>query len=452
MDELKFNTDISTYKIEELFSMLDIKITDTSDLVTVKNLITQRTDKYIDQFTKANRPGIADFFKTVKVELLGNKADGVLTSTQQMLMTYDKSYNPLAKTKQTGTDSLYDGNGGSGNPINRKTVSKLLNIDSRFRKNYSTTSSTDYLIDLPYTINNVIEVKLCDLELPSTFYPITESKLNNYFWYATYTQAQIETSTPNIYYMWLKGGNYYFDNLVTYINSIFKTTSTSDIEGYLFDTLPLSMSFDLNYNNLGGVGNGTGKVSFGIFTTSDISLNITQEIVKVELNFEAPEIPNFTKSTRILDPTLKALYYNKSIIPLEQRLGWMFGFREGFYGKVNGSVLYHVSESILNVLGPRYLFLVVNDFNKSNNVNFISTSKYGLLPDNIMARISIKGPAFSILAQNDYGVYAEPRYYFGPVNITKIQIKLVDEFSRLVDLNYGDFSFTLRLTTIYSAT
>lgn len=128
MDELKFNTDISTYKIEELFSMLDIKITDTSDLVTVKNLITQRTDKYIDQFTKANRPGIADFFKTVKVELLGNKADGVLTSTQQMLMTYDKSYNPLAKTKQTGTDSLYDGNGGSGNPINRKTVSKLLKI------------------------------------------------------------------------------------------------------------------------------------------------------------------------------------------------------------------------------------------------------------------------------------------------------------------------------------
>jgi hypothetical protein len=69
-----------------------------------------------------------------------------------------------------------------------------------------------------------------------------------------------------------------------------------------------------------------------------------------------------------------------------------------------------------------------------------------------MARVSVKGPAFSILAQNDYGVYAEPRYYFGPVNITKLQIKLVDEFSRLVDLNYSDFSFTLRMTTIYSAT
>jgi hypothetical protein len=347
---------------------------------------------------------------------------------------------------------LYDSNSGTGNPINRKTVTKLLNIDSRFRKNYSTTSSTDYLIDLPYDINNVIEVKLCDLELPSTFYPITAAKFNNYFWYATYTQEQIDTSSPRIYYIIVKDGNYYFDNLVTYINTTFKSTSTSDIEGYLFDPLPISMSFDLNYNNLGGVGNGTGKVSIGTFTTQDISLNLTQNIVKVELNFEAPQIPNFTKSTRILDNDIKKLYYTKSVVPLEQRLGWMFGFREGFYGNVNGSVLYHVSESILNVLGPRYLFLIVNDFNKSNNVNFISTSKYGLLPDNIMARISMKGPAFSIIAQNDYSVYSEPRYYFGPVKISKIQIKLVDEFSRLVDLNSTDFSFTLRMTTIYSAT
>jgi len=452
MEDLKFNTDITSYKLEELFSMLDIKITDTSDLVSVKNLITQRTDKYIDQFTQANRPGIADFFKTVKMELLGNSSDGVLTTTQQLLLAYDKSYNPLAKIKPSMGESLYDSNGGSGNPINRKTVSKLLNIDSRFRKNYYNTSSTDYLIDLPYSINNVIEVKLCDLELPSTFYPITPAKLNNYFWYATYTQAQIDTNTPNLYYMWIKEGNYYFDNLITYINTTFKTTSTSDIEGYLFDPLPVSISFDLNYNNLGGVGNGTGKVSIGIFTGADISLNLTQEIVKVELNFEAPEIPNYTKSARILDNDLKRIYYTKSIVPIDQRLGWMFGYREGYYGKIHGTVLYHVSESVLNVLGPRYLFLIVNDYNKSNNVNFISTSAYGLLPDNIMARISLKAPAFSIQSQNDYSVYAEPRYYYGPVNITKIQIKLVDEFSRLVDLNHSDFSFTLRMTTIYSAT
>lgn len=452
MEDLKFNTDIASYTLEELFSLLDIKITDTSDVVSIKKLITERTDKYIDQFNKANRNGIADFFKTVKMELLGNSADGVLTNAQQLLVMYDKSYNPLAKMKQGSSESMFDSNNGSGNPINRKTVTKLLNVDSRFRQNYATTSATDYLIDLPYQINNVIEIKLCDLELPSTFYPITPAKNNNYFWFSTFTQEQMENDMPNIYYLYVNEGNYYFDNLVTHINSTLKKISTSDIEGYLFDPLPISMTFDLNYNNLGGVGNGTGKVSLGIFSTSDISLNVTQEIVKVELNFDAPHIPALSTSKRILNNELKKLYYTKSSIPVEQRFGWMMGFRESFYGRTTGPVLYFISESILNVLGPRYLFLIVDDFNKSNNVNFISTSKYGLLPDNIMARISMKGPAFSIQAQNDYSVYAEPRYYFGPVNINKIQIKLVDEFSRLIDLNRSDFSFTLRLTTIYSAT
>jgi hypothetical protein len=451
MADLKFNTDISTYKLEELFSLLDIKITDTSDLVTIKKLITERTDKYIDQFTKANRNGMANFFRSVKLELLGNNTEGVLTNSQKILIKYDKNYDPFSKIIPGSTDYLYDSNSGTGNPLNRKTVTKLLNIDSKFRKNYSGTSPSDYLIDLPYEINNVIEIKLCDVELPSTFYPITPAKLNNYFWYSTYTQYQLDTNTPNLYYLHIKEGNYYFDNLITLMNSTIKATSTSDIAGYLFDPLPISITFDLNYNNLGGVGNGTGKVSIGIFSAADISLNLTQEIVKIELNFEAPEIPNFTSSTRILDPDLKRLYYTKSVIPIEQRFGWMLGFREGYYGKINGTSLYYVSESILNILGPRYLFLIVDDFNKSNNVNFISTSRYGLLPDNIMARISLKAPAFSIQSQNDYSVYAEPRYYFGPVNINKIQIKLVDEFARIVDLNYSDFSFTLRLTTIYSA-
>jgi hypothetical protein len=100
----------------------------------------------------------------------------------------------------------------------------------------------------------------------------------------------------------------------------------------------------------------------------------------------------------------------------------------------------------------QYLFLIVDDFNKSNNVNFISTSRYGLLPDNIIARISLKGAAFSIQSQNDFSIYAEPRYYFGPVNINKLQVRVVDEFARPLDLNQCDFSFTLRMTTVYSAT
>lgn len=450
MEDLNFNTDISSYTLDELFSLLDIKITETSDKNTIKKLIVERCDKFIHQFVEAKRYGIADFFRTIKQELLGNSVEGVLTTSQQLLLSYDKNYNPLSKIKPSTGDSLYDSNTGSGNPINRKTVSKLLNIDSRFRYNYSATTSTDYLIDLPYQINNVIEIKLCDLELPSTYHPINTTYNNNYFWVSTYSSQQLLTNQPDIYYLHIKSGNYYFDNLVTQVNEIFKRIRASDTDENIYDELPISMSFDLNYNNLGGVGNGTGKVSIGLFSTKDASLNdaLPYPIVRMEINFEAPELPGISYSKKINDVETKRLYYEKSTIPKEQRLGWMFGFREGYYG----GALYYISESVLNVLGPQYLFLIVDDFNKSNNVNFISTSRYGLLPDNIIARISLKGSAFSIQAQNDFSVYAEPRYYFGPVNINKLHIKIVDEFSRILDLNQTDFSFTLRMTTIYSAT
>jgi hypothetical protein len=258
-----------------------------------------------------------------------------------------------------------------------------------------------------------------------------------------------ESNNPDLYYIHVKSGNYYFDNLITLLNETFKKLP-SDASPNITEAVPVSISFDLNYNNLGGVGNGTGKVSIGLFTATDISENAVDvfPIQRVDINFEGSEIPSITYSKKITDTKSKALYYEKSNTPIEQRFGWMLGFREGYYRDAP----YYVSESVLNILGPQYLFLIVDDFNKSNNVNFISTSRYGLLPDNIIARISLKGSAFSIQAQNDFSVYAEPRYYFGPVNINKLHVRIVDEFARPLDLNNTDFSFTLRMTTVYSAT
>ena len=129
-------------------------------------------------------------------------------------------------------------------------------------------------------------------------------------------------------------------------------------------------------------------------------------------------------------------------------MGWMLGFRDKNYSFTTSLI----TESVLNITGPRYLYIILEDFNKSSNVNFLSSSKYGLLPDNILARVSLISSAFNVLKQNDFSVYAEPRYYYGPVNISKLRIRIVDEFSRTLDLNSDDFSFTLRMTTIYSAT
>ena len=100
----------------------------------------------------------------------------------------------------------------------------------------------------------------------------------------------------------------------------------------------------------------------------------------------------------------------------------------------------------MDIIGPRYIYLLVNDFNTSSNVNFFSNSETSLLSDNILGRISLKAGAFSVQSQNDFSVYGEPRYFFGPVNIDRLSVIVIDEFGRTVNLNGMDFSFSIQMT------
>jgi hypothetical protein len=49
---------------------------------------------------------------------------------------------------------------------------------------------------------------------------------------------------------------------------------------------------------------------------------------------------------------------------------------------------------------------------------------------------------------SDY-IYKQ-RDYFGPVNIQKLHIRLLDNFGRPLPLNENDFSMTLEMEQIYS--
>jgi|UniRef100_A0A6C0HMM4 hypothetical protein len=428
----KLNTDIGSYHIDELFSLLDIQVEQSMTTSVLKNQIEAKCEEYIKHFEELKKPDLVTFFTNVKHQLLGYENDSTISTIQKTLLSYENEYIPFMNTKQVKTgqsNGMFEKNTESGNPIYRKTVSKLLNIDSRFRENYELGTSSDFTIDLPYPIHNVIEMTLCDLELPCSHYPLNQEHENNYLW------IKGTDTTRNSYYffLYIPEGNYYYQKALDYLNN------------ELLDSIVFSMFnfvFDLESNNTANIGNGTGKVSF------KKKPNTQHNFETIELNFNAPPITNqFT--SKVASSVLDISFYDKkSNIPLEQRFGWMLGFRNPMYT----SLLAYTSESILNILGPQYVFLIVDDYNKSNNVNFISASRYGMLPDNIIARISLKGSTFTIQSQNDFSVYAEPRFYYGPVNISKLTIRLVDEHNRTLLMNDSDFSFTLRMTTVYSKT
>lgn len=437
MDELDFNTDLRSYTLDDLFSLLNIQISETSDVVSIKQLITERTDQYIQQFTEAKRENMVVFFKEIKASLLGKPLD--LDTTSQTLITYPlvkKSFTPNPSYTGDPSDPFNNYNG-SGNPLHRKTITQLLNVDSRFRSNYENTTSTDYLIDMPYTLQHVTEMKVSDVEIPTNYYPISETLQNNYFWISAFKQGETE---PHVYYIYIPSGNYYYMNLVSYINQELQS---------LEDGLPISMEVDMNYENGGGVGNGTGKTTIGVITDVDISNNATWNMTHIHLHFDVSPIDGLQESSKVFDPLFRLFIKQKGLTPHDRQFGWMLGYRKAKY---QGDLLLYQSESVMNLLGPQYMYLIVNDFNKNRHNHFIGTSREGLLRTDIIARISIKSPVFNLQVQNDFSVYAETREYFGPVKIQKLRIQLVDEYGRFIDLNQCDFSFTLRITSIYSAT
>lgn len=81
---------------------------------------------------------------------------------------------------------------------------------------------------------------------------------------------------------------------------------------------------------------------------------------------------------------------NTDPVPLPLKLGWIFGYRNGMY--VNNST--YVSEGLPNLIGSRYLFLVIDDYNNNVSNNFFSAFTSSILNKNIIARISVQGTVF----------------------------------------------------------
>ena len=103
----------------------------------------------------------------------------------------------------------------------------------------------------------------------------------------------------------------------------------------------------------------------------------------------------------------------------------------------------YVGEAIYDVHGSRYFLLSVNDFQNNHNITVVSPLQQETLGDgNILAKVSSE-------CCNKCCYENTERMYFGPTNISKLHLILYDEYGRIVDLNNGDYSFTLEIEVIY---
>ena len=298
---------------------------------------------------------------------------------------------PLTPYGQSQPSEFYQG---SINPLNKRILKQNINIDTRFRDNYYTTIATNFHLELPIRLTQVVSLQLSSLELPETFYTISSAFGNNFFVLIVEGESYLIVIIPD--------GNYTDIGLQTYLNDFIQTQTIPAYQDIRFNT-------DI-YSNKMVASSTTGTVQFSIdFRTNIEGFEDLQE-------------------------------------PLQMKLGWLMGYRRGFY---TDNTTY-TSESFVDLTGPKYLYLVVDDFNNSVNDGFYGAFRSSILNKNILARISIQGNANNIVSQNNLSLITTPRQYFGPVDILKLHIQLLDEYGRVLNINYTDYSFCLTFQTIYN--
>ena len=303
---------------------------------------------------------------------------------------------------------------GTINPLKKRSLRQYLNIDTRFRDNYYSTSSTNFHLDLPIKFSDITTMQLTAFEIPNSYYYISDKLGNNFF-----TITIEDTGVSEVFF--IPNGNYTAAGIVNYLNHYVSASASGPLGGVAgFQDLVFSENTDVG-TGTGGIGSGSAQMVVGIQNGAAL-FNFT-------LNFQANSFGEEDTST-----------------PLPLKFGWLIGFRNGIYTS-NSS---YVSEAVIDLKGFKYMFLVVDDYNNNVNNSFYSAFNSSVLNKNILARISLQNTSFfDTAAQNNLSLVTTARQYFGPVDIQKLGIQLLDEYGRVVDLNNMDFSFCLTLQAIY---
>lgn len=409
---MSFDLDINNYTQKELAEMLELPSNYDNNILDSKLSKLRENITNNVKISKDVQTNTVNFLVKVKNMLVkGALNDTAISLTEKLANFYNTSYelktskleDPSEHMVQVRPEKPYLSSfpseffPGVINPLKKRSIKKNLNIDSRFRDNYFSSASSNFQVILPMNFDNVLQMQLTAIELPTTYYNVSKQYGNNFFTITVDGQTEV-VSIPD--------GNYTGDGIVNVINS--KLLGLSATFG--------EVVFLLNINN----NTGSGQMMVGLATGSTIT--------SFSIDFQKDRLGHDDRST-----------------PLPLKFGWALGFRNGKY--INN--LNYVSEGVVDMTGPRYLYLVVDDHNNNVNNGFYSAFNSSLLNNNILARISLQSKPFDVQISNNLNIVTTPREYFGPVNLQNLNIQLLDEYGRIVDLNNMDFSFCVTLVTAY---
>jgi hypothetical protein len=400
------DTNIENYTLSELMAIVEL-----DDLYHEE--IIETTDYYIQKY-KVKNPKLAVFFKEIQSQLL-QYADGLIQDTNNNdtdnenkitvegfgNMSNDASYpsgdkqvnewyqnQNLTQSDQNQTDKITNRQqkiqlfGNEQVPMNREQIAttdtytlpvkqdslnpnlknvihRFVNLDSQFRQYTSgaESQSTNYTCDLSDTLKNALKLSVYSYQIPFSWYTIDTAYGNTCLWISDPSSGIIvPVSVPS--------GNYSQSAFINQLNISFLEAGFTfpNRTGYPsppYPTPALAANTPAYYNPNSGIV--TLFLADGSYNGIEGSFNITTETQIIFYDF-----------TGVLQCNVNC--YSKSNHFFNNTLGWLMGYRLP-YLNVNDNG--NTAGAILDLNGPKYLILVIDDYNQNHvNNSLVSISQF----------------------------------------------------------------------------
>ena len=427
--------------------------------------------------------------------------DNKTTQRKQKIDVFGNEHVPMNR-EQLGVNNNFNVpvSQDSLNPNLKNTISRFVNLDSQFRQfsSGSETTSTDYTLDLSDPLTNVLSIRMYSYQIPYSWYVIDITYGNTCFWITAtvdgvvynvpvtvppgnYTPTQF-TDTLNsilnglffdgvapatgpptpaaVVYNVNNGkltlnlnGGYYHGQIEPYIPAFsindttiitfFDYTAKLQCETncvnksyYLNQTLGWIMGFREAFVNVDPNGNtGTGIVD----------LNGTKYLILVIDDYNQNHVNNGLVSITEYSNVLKMPSYYSPDLPFTCLAATPNDGINSEYTKTQ----------IMLPSAPRTLtnsqLYTINEINRNRNNNTNHRAKAPTSTD-ILAMIPIKPTGLStggLIIEFSGSLQDNIRTYFGPVNIDRMRVRLLNDKGNVLNMNGADWCVTLICDCLY---
>jgi len=458
-----FDLDVNNYSTNELKKFFKINDDDSRSKIDEKmNIISEKLlftdDSNYDSETKKR---LYRFLEKAKKKMYIYFAES--SGDNNFDMTIMKNdYNPNVNSNFTRHSSLSAGSphfplniqnisGEYVNPVNVQYKTQLLVFNTSACDNFFDTSkpttignSGSYVFTLPKQLKNVVQCKLAALQYPNVQFTISNVRANNLL-------EIVEPSTKLSYTIKMPTGTYDY-------------TQFPSILEY-----QINMAFDGSYNPVVPQPNSGYTPPYpvppvqpttGPSNRYQVSISPYTHLTQIKNLLGIPFILVLDKPTWATNSSNVCyrpnasiepeLYYEKNFLRT-QTLGYICGFRSIIYatdasGNPTSS---YTSESVYDNQQIDYLYFSMRDYqlNRTDQVTGVFPGYF--LDNDILALIPITSQPFTSFLDSGANFIYKTRNYYGPVNISKIEVQLYGPIGNAIPLFGNQFAFSLEFKLQY---